>query len=61
MKIQEVFNNDLERMNREFERLGAIVRDDDFTSIDPTLAPPILVSAYAALLQFGYANGLIAK
>jgi len=40
--------------------LGAVVvQEDGSTWIDPTKAPEGLLSTYAELTSYGYANGLI--
>lgn len=56
---QRVFHADLDRFNRAFAECGAVVNYPDGTFIDPSKAPEHLVSAYRALLSYGYATGLL--
>lgn len=59
MTEQEVFTQDLNRMNRELHNLNALITTDcGFTYIDEAKADH-LVDAYQGLIQYGYANSLI--
>lgn len=57
------FKADIERMSAKLLTLDAVRYGHDLSGdyawIDEEKAPPELVSAYAGLCRFGYANGLI--
>ena len=54
------FYADLAKLNAALRALDAIVVQEDGTRwIDPTKAPQGLLNAYAGLVSYGYANGLI--
>lgn len=54
------FLADLERMNTALRAMGALLEEDgEVVGIDPTVAPPALLSAYSGLVSYGYANGLL--
>ena len=54
------FEADLAKLNAALTALGAVVvQEDGSTWIDPTKAPEGLLSTYAELTSYGYANGQI--
>lgn len=57
----KTFNADLARFDAMFAKADAIRTEaDGFQWIDQTRVPAQIVSAYQGLMQFGYANGLVA-
>lgn len=57
----KAFNADLERINRTIVEAGALRAEaDGFQWIDESLVPASLMRAYRGLVQYGYANGLMA-
>ena len=51
---------DLEKFNRTFEELGAVVTyDDGFVGIDSAKVPAAMLAAYNMIQQNGFASGVL--
>lgn len=61
MTQTEVYAADLARFDAMFRKADAIrTEGDGFQWIDESKVPVSAVSAYRGLMQYGYANGLVA-
>ncbi|MEX5635765.1 hypothetical protein [Parafrankia sp. FMc2] len=58
---RECFDRDLERLNAELERLGAVITlSDGWRGIDEAKVPADLLRTYRELISYGWANGHLA-
>ena len=57
----ECFHRDLARMNATFEELRAVGRTNGIQFLKTDKIPEGLLSAYCALVSFGYANNYITE